>query len=140
MNQAMTSEHFAAYKVHPSYCGEKLNDDQLKQATDYLIASSHTSTAAMIAFDAKAMPFPAFYFTEQGLQLSPVLWWQGVQRYNVSTDLANRAISLLSCLPSSASIEQVFSNFGAIHSKIRNRLGNEKAVKLVFCYRMLRGG
>ena len=41
--------------------------------------------------------------------------------------------------PSSASIERVFSSFGAIHTKVRNGLGNGKASKLVFCYRMLRG-
>ena len=41
-----------------------------------------------------------------------------------------------SCL---AAIERIFSNFGMIQSKLRNRLGLVKAGKLVFCYRMLRG-
>jgi hypothetical protein len=36
-------------------------------------------------------------------------------------------------------MERTFSNFGWIHSKIRNRLGNDTSAKLVFCYRMLRG-
>ena len=36
---------------------------------------------------------------------------------------------------SSASIERVFSTFGLVHSKLRNRLGIEKAAKLVFCFR-----
>ena len=36
-------------------------------------------------------------------------------------------------------IERVFSSFGVILTKIRNRVGNETAYKLVFCYRMLRG-
>ena len=40
----------------------------------------------------------------------------------------------------SAAIERIFSNFGMIQSKLRNRLGLAKAGKLVFCYRMLRGG
>ena len=39
-----------------------------------------------------------------------------------------------------ASIERVFSTFGHIHSKLRNKLGVQKAAKLVLCYRMLRGG
>ena len=34
----------------------------------------------------------------------------------------------------------IFSNFGAIQTKLRNRLGLEKAAKLVSCYRELRGG
>ena len=33
---------------------------------------------------------------------------------------------------SSASIERIFSNFGNIHTKVCNRLGNSKTFKLVF--------
>ena len=38
---------------------------------------------------------------------------------------------------SSASVERIFSRFGLIHSKLRNRLGVEKAAKLVFLYKVL---
>ena len=56
----------------------------------------------------------------------------------VNASLCDLAILLL-CLPSSsASIERIFSNFGAIQTKLRNRLGLEKAAKLVTCYRSLR--
>ena len=64
-------------------------------------------------------------------------WWEGAKNYRISHDLANRAITLLSDPPSSASIERVSSNFGAIHNRVRNRLGNEKALNLCFvivCY------
>ena len=53
--------------------------------------------------------------------------------------LVELMIQLHSTCVSSASIERIFSSFGLIHNKIRNRLGVEKAAKLVFCYRMLRG-
>ena len=47
---------------------------------------------------------------------------------------------LLLEMPScSAAIERIFSNFGMIQPKLRNRLGLVKAGKLVFSYRMLRG-
>ena len=46
--------------------------------------------------------------------------------------------SLLSCPPSSASIERLFSTFGIVWTKLRNRLGNEKAGKLVKVHRYLR--
>jgi len=36
-------------------------------------------------------------------------------------------------------MEQVFSNFGLVQSKLRNQLGLEKAAKLVTCYRQLHG-
>ena len=38
-----------------------------------------------------------------------------------------------------ACIERLFSTFGLVMTKLRNRLGIDKAKKLVFCYRMLRG-
>ena len=53
--------------------------------------------------------------------------------------LADVIIHLLSSPASSASVERVFSSFGLVHTKLRNRLGVERAAKLVFCYRMLRG-
>ena len=39
---------------------------------------------------------------------------------------------------SSASLEHVFSTFGHVWSKLRNRLGPKKAEKLVKVYRFLR--
>ena len=39
---------------------------------------------------------------------------------------------------SSASIERLFSNLGNVHTEECNRLGNSKAYKLVFCYRIIR--
>jgi len=40
---------------------------------------------------------------------------------------------------SSASFEQIFSNFVNIHTKVHNLLCSSKAFKVVFCYRILRG-
>ena len=34
-------------------------------------------------------------------------------------------------------IETIFSTFGLVHSKLRNRLHIEKAAKLVFLYKLL---
>ena len=53
--------------------------------------------------------------------------------------LADVMIHVFSSPASSASVERVFSSFGLVHTKLRNRLGVERAAKLVFCYRMLRG-
>ena len=36
-------------------------------------------------------------------------------------------------------MERVFLNVGAIHNHNRNHFGKEKASKLKFCYRKLRG-
>ena len=52
------------------------------------------------------------------------------------------AIMLLHLMSSSTSIEMRFSTFGAIQTKVNNinRLGLEKAAKLVSCHRELCGG
>lgn len=57
----------------------------------------------------------------------------------VSKDLCSLAQKILKMPSSSASIERVFSNSGLIQTKLRNRLGLQKATKLVFSYRYLRG-
>ena len=44
---------------------------------------------------------------------------------------------LLGAVASSAGVERVFSSFGLVHSKIRNRLGVTKAGKLVFIYKVV---
>ena len=46
-------------------------------------------------------------------------------------------LALMNAVASSASIERVFSTFGLVHSKIKNRLGVEKASKLVFLHRTM---
>ena len=40
----------------------------------------------------------------------------------------------LTASASSTSVERIFSRFGLVRSKIRNRLGVEKSAKLVFLY------
>ena len=47
---------------------------------------------------------------------------------------------LLTCPASSAGLERLFSSFGLIHTKLRNRLWNEKVAKLVKVYTSLRDG
>lgn len=42
---------------------------------------------------------------------------------------------LLSAIAATASLERTFSSFGMIQSKLRNRLGNEKAGKLTFLFK-----
>ena len=46
---------------------------------------------------------------------------------------------LLEIPSSSAAIERIFSNFGMIQSKLRNRLGLVKAGKLVFLLQNVKG-
>ena len=70
----------------------------------------------------------------------PTTWWASFKRSSaVNSDLCQAAVKLLKMPPSSASIERVFSNFSLTPAKLRNRLRHQKAIKLSFCYRYLRG-
>ena len=89
----------------------------------------------VINFQAQAVPFPPSFFNENALQMSPINWWKALKKYGVNSGFIQTAVQILSAPASSASIERIFSNFGHVHTKARNRLGNEKAFKLVFCYR-----
>ena len=78
--------------------------------------------------------------------MSPKKWWayvkiKSAKREDPSLErFCILMIKLHSCPASSASIERWFrfSSFGFIWSKFRNRLGAEKAMKLVKIYRTLR--
>ena len=71
-------------------------------------------------------------------------WWQFLRKKSVKSKDNDQIkwtsfmFNLHSCPSSSASLERWFSTFGFVWSKTRNRLGQEKAMKLVKIYRALR--
>lgn len=138
-NQAITTEHLVACALHPSYKGAKLSPDQLNVVTEWISSRGVEHLTTFISYQATASPFPRSFFTHQAQSLPPLTWWKATAAFGVPSSFISLASLLLGTPPSSASIERIFSSFGAIHTKIRNRLGNEKTAKLVFCYRMLRG-
>ena len=137
--QAIIPEHFTAYKLHPAYQGVKLSAGQLEIVNDFIVSKSPAFITELIAFQAKSTPYPAAFFNEAALRMDPVTWWKATKSSGVNSDFVDFVIRLLQAPASSASVERIFSNFGQIHSKIRNRLGNQTAGKLVFCFRLLRG-
>ena len=74
-------------------------------------------------------------------KVEPCVWWLCIKKTykDVTPELCDLALLLLHLPSSSASVERIFSNFSFIQSKLRNRLGLEKASKLVACYRELVG-
>ena len=55
---------------------------------------------------------------------------------STSKETIDRIVGLQNAVAFTASVERIFSIFGLVHSKLRTRLGIEKAGKLVFFYRM----
>ena len=55
----------------------------------------------------------------------------------LDSDVISAAQQLLSAVAFSSGGERGFSKFGLVDSKLRNRLGTEKAAKLVFLFKTM---
>ena len=126
--------------LQPKYAGEHLSPTQIEIAKGWLVEQNKSFLVPAISFQAQAEPFPASFFRAEARGMKPTTWWKGVA---TCTDLPQGFLALMNDLhtacASSASLERVFSSFGLVHTKLRNKLGIAKAQKLVYCYRMLRG-
>lgn len=69
-------------------------------------------------------------------RVSAVQWWTS-QRDALGSEAVELAEQLLTASASSANVERVFSTFGLVQSDLRNRLGIEKAGKLVFLFKVM---
>ena len=138
--QAIKPCHLVAYKFHPQYRGAGLSTEQEESVADWLLHKDPAYLEILLAFDGKAAPFPSFVFKTTLTTTTGVTWWGALRKYPFPEGFVDCMLQLQSACASSASIERVFSTFGHIHSKLRNKLGVQKAAKLVLCYRMLRGG
>jgi len=91
----------------------------------------------IIKFQAEARPFLACKFLDTVTQaVRPVEWWLSHKEEIDDQPLAV-VQQLFSAVASSSGVERVFSSYGLVHSKLRNRLGTEKAAKLVFLFKIL---
>ena len=131
--QAILPEHLTAYKLHPEYQGAKLSAVQTDAVNDFLVSKNPAFITELMTFEAKSAPYPKAFFTETALCMDPIPWWKAMKPSGVNPDF------VVQLLHSPASFEHIFSNFGHIHSKVRNRLSNDTASKLVFFYCLLRG-
>ena len=139
--QAMTPTHYLANLLHPMYRGKKLDSDHTNSAQEILLEIDVDSVPELLNFMLDSLPIPKTLVHESVIsKTKPKVWWSSIERSNsVNKTLCQLAMKLLSMPSSSASLERVFSTFGVIQTKLRNRLGQQKAAKLVFCYRFLRG-
>ena len=64
--------------------------------------------------------------------MKAVTWWQAVDRNCILPDgYVDLVITLHIATSSSAALERIFSSFGLVLTKLRNKLGLQKARKLV---------
>ncbi|XP_076038547.1 uncharacterized protein LOC143023811 [Oratosquilla oratoria] len=130
-DQVITQAHLLANLIHPSLQG-KLLSEEVNNAMDYANERFPSLVPVIMKFQAKSPPFHAFKFSDFVTKsMSAVEWWRSHSNV-LDSDVISAAQQLLSAVASSSGVEQVFSSYGIVHSKLRNRLGTEKAAKLVF--------
>ena len=138
---SLISITFFYYRV----ADEPVSPQQENYAEAWLTQYDPSLMDALMRFQIKdEESFPPHLFQEPTRSMSPKKWWayvkiKSAKREDPSLErFCILMIKLHSCPASSASIERWFSSFGFIWSKTRNRLGAEKAMKLVKIYRTLR--
>lgn len=133
----ITPYHLLGYILDPRFKGKYLNQEQMDEALNYTNAYYPTVMAEIITYQAEGVPFSKYLFEEQTVaKISPLIWWMSLKK-NISSDLFYLVKQLFTAVGSSAGIERLFSTFGLVHRKLRNRLGVEKASKLVSVFKSL---
>jgi uncharacterized protein YuzB (UPF0349 family) len=144
-NQAITPAHCLAYLVSPTliFSDKKLTAEE-KEAALKFASETYTDTQflpTVIKFIGRVNPFNDGPLFDKNLinSMTDIEWWHSFNA--IKEVLKEPQIKLLEQLltatSSSAGVERIFSSFGLVHSKLRNRLGVEKAGKLVFLMRRL---
>ena len=87
--------------------------------------------------------FPQYLFKDS-FKSDCYTWWKVAAQTIPNMDTAplrqqmiELCCQLFTVVASTAGLERIFSSFGLVHSKRRNRLGNDKAAKLTFMFRAL---
>jgi len=128
------------------FLGERLTEDDENKAESWVIAYKPEFLSGFLAFKIKdPTVFPVSMFLESVLDMyksKPGQWWnvmkcRTTKGGKLPLEFCSFFSALLSIPPSSASLERIFSTFGLIWNKLRNRLGHEKAAKLVKIHRFL---
>lgn len=141
--KSCTPFHFLAYQMDPKYQGELLQVEHHNIITDWVSKRYPEFVQDIQYFHKKdILKYPSYMFNEDLIKkMDAGQWWNAMEKK--SSNMSNgpntnfcTLMKQLTMLPSSAAgIERIFSSFGVIWTKLRNALGDKKAVKLVKLYR-----
>lgn len=146
MKEAVQPFFDVANLMDPNSAGVNLNAEEEDQAEEWIKVHKPHFLPYILAFRIQDSDiFPSSMFEPKVVSMykqNPGKWWmlmehRTAKKGTLPSGFCQYFKDLLSCPPSSASIERIFSTFGHVWSKLRNRLGVE-ATRLVKIYRHLR--
>lgn len=149
INKMLTKEHLAAFLLSPTHRKGVLSESacnlsptEKEEAIDYIQSKCPALLPKVFKFGDHKPPFnkPAFCDISMLNSMTDYDWWSAFTDTfpDVLSDDENAFVLKLStAVASSADLERMFSKFGLIQSKLRNRLGTQLASKLVFLYNKL---
>ncbi|XP_071579235.1 uncharacterized protein [Temnothorax nylanderi] len=127
--------HFAANLLDPKKLGKDLELVEKQSAfqfiskqCEFLNLEKGLVLANLAEFRTKTGFFSDSSIWEAAAHVSPATWWGG---FCSDQNLYSIAMRLFNVPPSSAACERNWSTHGFVHSKIRNRLTNERVQKQV---------
>ena len=144
MAEALKPFHYLANIMDPNYRGQRLSWDQEETAENWVKEHHKEWLPLILAYKIEDEDFfPKNMFTNEVVkQFSVSKWWHIMdvktsKKGNIPKGFCIFMASLSSCPASSAAIERIFSAYGLVWSKLRNRLGAKTAEKLVKVYNFL---
>lgn len=143
MKEAITVHHLMANILDTRFMGKRISVQDEQQVEEFVKNKKPNWLPFLMAFAIKDECFPSSMFASEVIEKLPgSRWWIVMKKKNdkahvIPDDFINYTINLLNCPASSASIERIFSTYGLVWTDLRNRLGVEKAQKLVQINRFL---
>lgn len=137
-SSTITPAHYAAVLVSAHWNPKIVLTAQEKQYGIGFMEENFNLTfmPMFYKFQGQLPPFPKSSFLPASTEsMTDYEWWkmQASMFPNLVTAANMKNIEMLTtAVASSAGIERTFSKYGMIQSKLRNKLGSEKAAKLVF--------
>lgn len=138
----------AAYALDPEYLFAGHEFQKLQEVMDGLSAycvkmlGEDKAIIAMNDYTTKYLrrlgSFGGTLAAKAAPQVPAHAWW-GTYGHS-APELQGVAVKVLAQVPSASPCERNWSDFGYVHSKVRNRLKAERAEKLVYVYRNSREG
>lgn len=138
---ALGPMHYLANIMDHRFLGRHLTTTQKGEAFEYLNNVNSSFVPFVMALMSKESPFPKYFFGDHFRLTPPITWWKSVPVLDSDWPDKNAYLDLCeqlhTAVASTAGIKRIFSSFGLVQSDLRNRLGNQKASKLVFIFKYI---